>query len=98
MAFAADIHRDGDVSNPRLGTELMTTSISSTFTTVAPELYESILLGLDAVEHANARQRGYLVCEVTDIQWDAHFRVVSTALTPGSTLSTDRTLSIAAVA
>jgi phosphodiesterase/alkaline phosphatase D-like protein len=94
-AMAVDIHRDGDVTTPRIGTELMTTSVSSTFTAVPPVLFESVLLSRPAVRHANATNRGYLVCDVTHGQVDASFRIVD-ALAPSSTVTTDAVISIPA--
>ena len=64
---------------------------------VPPAFFESVLLSRPAVRHANATNRGYLVCDVTHGQVDASFRIVD-ALVPSSTATTNTVISIPAEA
>jgi len=95
-AVAADIHRDGDPANPRLATELMTTSITSRMST-QPQLFQDLLRSLPVTHHANAFDHGYLVCEFTPTEVTATYRVVSTTLATTSTVSTDAVITVPAV-
>jgi alkaline phosphatase D len=94
-AIAGDVHRGADPAMPRLATELVTTSISSTFTQASAQ-FDAALRASPLVHHVNSAARGYLVCDVTPERWEASFRVVSTTLEPTATRSTDAVVTIPA--
>jgi alkaline phosphatase D len=73
--------------------ELVGTSISSSFPLA--DAIEGLVSELPNVQHINARQRGYVVCEVTADELRADFRVVSTVEEQQATVATDVSLLIA---
>jgi alkaline phosphatase D len=101
VIVTGDIHAAGvarlhetlaDVATPRIGTELVGTSISSRFDPALIDAAESIITSLPYVEYANARDRGYTVVELTRARMEATYKVVSTID------SRDATVSVAYVA
>lgn len=96
-AIASDIHRDGDVTTPRIATELVAPAVSSTFTTGLGPGFEAALNARPQVRHVNTRQRGYLTCEVTAEALTARFRVVDSLVT-SSGVTTDKEVVIPAEA
>ena len=73
--------------------ELVGTSISSSFPLA--DAIEGLVAELPNVQHINAHQRGYVVCEVTADELRADFRVVSTVAEREATVETDVSLVIA---
>lgn len=73
--------------------ELVGTSISSDFPFA--DAIESLAGDLANVYYVNARQRGYVVCEMTPDELRAEFRMVSTATEPGGDIATDAVWAIA---
>jgi alkaline phosphatase D len=72
--------------------ELVGTSISSGFPLA--DLVEQLAGALPHVQYVNARQRGYVVCEVTPDELRAEYRVVSDVAAPAGTIATDSTWTI----
>jgi alkaline phosphatase D len=96
VVITGDIHLGGagvitddpdDLATAPLATELVGTSISSSFP--VPDLVESTIGSLPNVRYVNARQRGYVVCTVRRAQLQAEFKVVRTVDRPQSALDTD---------
>jgi alkaline phosphatase D len=96
VVITGDIHLGGagvitddpdDPTSAPLATELVGTSISSSFP--VPELVETTARALPDVRYINARQRGYVVCTVDADQLQAEFKVVRTVARPESALDTD---------
>jgi alkaline phosphatase D len=96
VVITGDIHLGGagvitddpdDPTSAPLATELVGTSISSSFP--VPDLVEATARALPDVRYINARQRGYVVCTVGRDQLQAEFRVVRTVDRPGATVETD---------
>ncbi|MEJ7584381.1 MAG: alkaline phosphatase D family protein [Acidimicrobiales bacterium] len=95
VVITGDVHASGvgDVSTgepgaPVLATEFVGTSISSTF---PPELIDAaaaLIGGLPQVKWFNARERGYVVCDLTPDTFKATYRVVSSIAEPGADIST----------
>jgi len=90
-AAVADLRADPfDQSLPVVGTELMATSISSTFFD-ADEVVEA-LVGAALATNPQIKwfdtRRGYTRCDVTPERWVADYRVVEDQFDEGSALST----------
>ena len=77
----------GDVSTPRIGTELVGTSVSSRFDEALVDAAEALIKALPYVEYANARDRGYTVVDLTRDRMRATYKVVSTIDSPDATVS-----------
>ena len=77
----------GDVSTPRIGTELVGTSVSSRFDEALIDAAEALIKALPYVEYANARDRGYTVVDLTRDRMRATYKVVSTIDSPDATVS-----------
>lgn len=74
--------REEPAGSPVVGTELITTSISSRASSA--DIINSVVRGLDQFPYFEARWRGYLRCDITPERWDADFVVVdAVAATPG---------------
>jgi alkaline phosphatase D len=82
-----------DLASSPVATELVGTSISSTFP--VPELVEPLPDQLENVFYVDARRRGYVVCTVSPEELRAEFRYVSTVTEPASEVSTGATWAIA---
>jgi alkaline phosphatase D len=96
IVISGDIHLGGlgvitddpdDPTTPAVATELVGTSISSSFP--IPDLVEQAAAKLPDVRYVNAHQRGYVVCTVTHDELRADFRVVSTVARPRARIATD---------
>jgi alkaline phosphatase D len=96
VVITGDIHLGGvgvinddpdDVTSAPLATELVGTSISSSFP--VPDAVEAAIGSLPNVRYVNARQRGYVVCTVERDQLTAEFKVVGTVARPDSAIDVD---------
>jgi alkaline phosphatase D len=97
-AGIAEIRADFDDENaPVIGTELVGTSISSSFPEALIDAAEGIIGGLPWVKYVNARQRGYTVVDVTHDRMRATYRVVDGVSTRSSPVSTARVHEVEAV-
>ncbi len=97
MILTGDIHASGvgvvnrdpdDPDSPPLVPELVGTSISSTFPEDMVALVEAAAAASPAIHYVEARKRGYVVCEVSEDEWRADFRYVSTTAGPEATVET----------
>ena len=86
----------GDVTTPRIGTELVGTSVSSRFDPALIDAAEALIGGLPYIEYTNARQRGYTVVDVTRSRLVATFKVVSTIDSRPATVSVAHVADVAA--
>ena len=86
----------GDVTTPRIGTELVGTSVSSRFDPALIDAAEALIGGLPYIEYTNARQRGYTVVDVTRSRLGATFKVVSTIDSRPATVSVAHVADVAA--
>lgn len=98
VVVTGDIHASGvarlhdvleDASTERVGTELVGTSISTSFNPALVEPAEGLIRGLPYIDYANAGSRGYVVVDLTAERLRADFKVVSDATVPGGTISSD---------
>ncbi len=96
VVLTGDIHASGvgDLMDDRpgapvVGTELVGTSISSSFDEDLATAAESLLANLPQVKWFYARARGYVRCEVSPDQWRTDFRRVSTVTETRSEIATD---------
>lgn len=105
VLVTGDIHASGvaeikadwaDPASATVATELVGTSISSSFPPDLVDLAEQVIGGIPWVRYVNARQRGYVVCDVTPERMEAAYRVVSTVTEPEATMSTATTYAIEA--
>jgi alkaline phosphatase D len=97
VILTGDIHASGvgvvnrdpdDPDSPPLAPELVGTSISSTFPEDMVALVEAAAAVSPAIRYVEARKRGYVVCEVSEDEWRADFRYVSTTSAPEATVET----------
>ncbi|CAN5121516.1 alkaline phosphatase D family protein [soil metagenome] len=94
---AGNLHADAsDPSTPVVAAELVTTSISSATDPGWIALVETARATSPAARYADARRRGYVVCDVTPQRWRADFRYVSTALEPTAEVTTGATCALVA--
>ncbi|MGI8936728.1 MAG: alkaline phosphatase D family protein [Iamia sp.] len=79
----------GDAGTEQVGTELVGTSVSSSFLDdpAIIDAAQAIIEGLDYIEYANVRQRGYTVVDLTADAMRAEYKVVSDATVPDGTIS-----------
>ncbi len=98
-AGVGDVHLSGeDPSSPQVATELVCTSISSSFG--GEQLIaagEALIGALPWVHYVDARDRGYTVVELTRAGAHADFRIVSTVNDQTATVSTAFSWDIPAV-
>lgn len=101
LVLTGDIHSAGatdllaDFSNPTsavIGTEIVATSISSTFPPDLGPALEAVVNGLPWSHYVNTRNRGYALVELTPEGMQTDFRVVSTVTETTATVSTDFSL------
>lgn len=84
----ARLHHDlEDPTSERIGTELVGTSVSSTFPPDLVEAAEGLVAPLPWVEYVNAGQRGYTVVDLSAERLVATYKVVSDATVPDGTIS-----------
>ena len=98
VVITGDIHLSAagtiaTASGEPLATELVGTSISSGFPLA--DAVESLVAELPNVQYINARQRGYVVCELTADELRADFRLVSTTSEREATVETGVSLVVA---
>lgn len=105
VIVTGDIHASGiaeikadwaDPDSRTVATELVGTSISSSFPAELVDVAERVIAGIPWVHYVNARQRGYTVCDVTHERLEATYRVVDTVGEPTSGVSTATTYTIEA--
>lgn len=86
--FAGDLRRDfADPASPVVGSEFVTSSISSAGDGVdQSNFHRTILAEGPHVKFANG-QRGYVACRVGSKTWTTDFRVADRVETPGGTVS-----------
>jgi len=96
LAGAATVRQDfADESSTPLGVEFVGTSISSSF---GEELYpfvDAIAAEVPWIEYVNPRSRGYCVVTLTPDEARADYRIVASITEPTSTISTDRSFTVA---
>jgi alkaline phosphatase D len=106
IVITGDIHAAGiaelradydDPDSAVIGTELVGTSISSTFPPELVDAAEAIISSLPWISYANARDRGYAVVDLTHDRMEATYRVVDDPTDPGSGVRTDTTHTVASV-
>ena len=95
VVITGDVHASGvgDVSTgvagaPVVATEFVGTSISSEFTPELIDAAEALIGGLPQVKWFDARQRGYVVCELTPDTFTTTYRAVSSIAEPEADIST----------
>jgi alkaline phosphatase D len=97
VVITGDIHLSGlgvvtregtDPPTEPVATELVGTSISSSFPAAFVDAIGAIASASPAVHYAEARHRGYVVVEVTPDELRADYRYVSTTAEPTAELST----------
>jgi len=94
-SWVNDIRADpADGSTPVVATELVGTSITSSFPIGA--LVESIVSTRPDVKYFNGDQRGYVRCDVDTKELRADFKVVSSIASADATLATDGSFTIEA--
>ncbi|HXH57189.1 alkaline phosphatase D family protein, partial [Iamia sp.] len=87
-AGVARLHEDlDDVDTPRIGTELVGTSVSSTFNPALVDAAEALISSLPYIEYVNAGQRGYTIVDLTAEHMRAEYKVVDQVTSPGGTIS-----------
>ena len=96
VVLTGDIHLGGVGRLPGVGTELVTTSISSQGA-IDPSL-QPVLASFADVVDAELAHHGYTRHTVTPDTWTAEYRIVADAAAPDSPVSTWRTFEIAAAA
>lgn len=94
VALTGDIHLAGVGVLPGVGTEFVTTSVSST-ADIPPEL-QPVLASFDHIVDAELAHRGYVRHTVTADTWTAEYRIVEDAADPASVVSTWQTFRVAA--
>jgi alkaline phosphatase D len=78
------------------GTELVGTSISSSFEPTLADVAEQLIAALPHVRWADTRHRGYTRCDVDRHQLVARFQQVASVLQPESPVSTGTTWTVEA--
>jgi alkaline phosphatase D len=103
IVITGDIHAAGvaDVideppGSPAVATEFVGTSISSRFDPALADAAEQLIGALPHVRYANVRQRGYVRCDVDDVEFVARFQMVESVTTPTSPLTTAATWTVTA--
>ena len=94
VVLTGDIHLAGVGVLPGIGTEFVTTSVSSGGT--IPPAVQPILASFDNIVDAELVHRGYTRHTVTPAAWTAEYRIVADVADPSSAVSTWRTFSVAA--
>jgi alkaline phosphatase D len=106
VVITGDIHASGigelladyaDESSAVIGTELVGTSISSTFDPALIDVAEAVIGGLPWVKYVDARHRGYVVVDLDDTHMRATYRIVESALDESSPVSTGTVYEVEAV-
>jgi alkaline phosphatase D len=98
-AGAADLvdeEPDGSPSTVARGAELAGGSISSRFPPELADAAEQLILQLPHVRFADTHQRGYTLCDVTEAEIVARYRVAESTLVPVSPVTTAATSTVLA--
>lgn len=86
--FAGDLTRDfADPDAAPIGTEFVTTSISSGGDGADQSAFHRTILSESPHVRFGNGQRGYLSCRVTPTEWTSDFRVADRVETPGGTMT-----------
>ncbi len=103
VVITGDIHAAGVADavdeapgSPPVATEFVGTSISSRFDPSLADAAEQLIRELPHVKYANVRQRGYVRCDVDDVEFVARFQMVESVATPTSPLTTATTWTVTA--
>lgn len=102
LVITGDIHASGIAdltAGPdarAVGTELVTTSISSGFEDALADLAEMIIGALEWVHFVDSRHRGYVTVELTRERAEATYRFVESALVPSSPVFVGTTYTVEA--
>jgi alkaline phosphatase D len=100
IVITGDIHASGvgivnedpdDLTSAPLVPELVGTSISSDIPVDLVSVFEAAFAASPAIQYMEARKRGYVMCDVTEDEWRADFRYVSTTLAPQAEVETGAT-------
>jgi alkaline phosphatase D len=94
VVLTGDIHLAGVGTLPGIGTEFVTTAISSAAN--YPPDVQPLVVSLEGIVDAELTHRGYTRHTVTSSAWTAEYRTVDNVADPASTVSTWRTFKIAA--
>lgn len=99
VVITGDIHAsavaDFKLGEEIVGSELVGTSVTSQFPEVLIDIFEAAAESSGA-KMADARSRGYVLCEVTTDELTAHYRVVESIKTETSPVTTSSSWVIAA--
>ena len=103
VAISGDVHAfgvgelvdEGPDPTP-VGTELVSGSISSNFDEDLVDIAEGLISLLPHARHIDARQRGYVRCDLTHDQLLARLQVAESVLTPDAPVFTDSTWTVTA--
>ncbi|MCU1354256.1 MAG: alkaline phosphatase [Acidimicrobiales bacterium] len=97
VVITGDIHangvgdlRDEPAGSPVVGTELVGTSISSSFDPALLAAAEALIGPLPQVKWFEGHHRGYVRCDVNATEWRADFRGVDTVRKPKASIKTIR--------
>jgi alkaline phosphatase D len=82
IGTVVDENPDGSPATEAFGTELVGSSISSSFDPALAEIAEQLIAALPHVAFADTRHRGYMVCDVTPAELVTRFQVVDSTATP----------------
>ena len=87
--YAAELKADfDDPASDTIGTEFVSTSISSGGDGVDVPANAGVLLGENPhIKFVNA-QRGYVLCDLTRQRWRSEYKTVPYVITPGAPIST----------
>ena len=94
VVLTGDIHLAGVGRLGGMGTEFITTSVSSVGR--LPATLEPLIGGFPTIAAAELRHRGYVRHTVTPTTWTAEYRTVDDVTQPDSAVSTWRTFTLAA--
>lgn len=94
VVLTGDIHLAGVGRLPGVGTEFVTTSVSSR--SQIPAALAPIVTSFDTIVDAELVHRGYTRHTITPETWTAEYRIVADVLDPDSAVSTWRTFTVAA--
>jgi alkaline phosphatase D len=83
-----DENPDGSPSTVARGTELVGSSISSTFDPNLADIAEQLISQLPHVRFADTHRRGYMVCDMTETETVTRFQVVDSTATPDAPVYT----------
>ncbi len=94
LVLTGDIHLAGVGTLPGIGTEFVTTSISSDAR--IPAELQPFVETIESIVDAELAHRGYTRHTVTPATWTAEYRIVDNVDDPASAVSTWRTFTVAA--